>query len=274
MDGINRYFEIDWKATGEKLNTLLRNRVELEALAEWAVRDVRTIRNWLNDPSMMQLDELVVVAKFLDMDLLSIIVTKGSQKSIGVLEEYFGGVERTLPQRDAVVIRRGRPRKYNPECTEAQQFIDKALYNEYLQRREEYMYARPMEEFLLYYPLFNQSDLADFVYRTMGDTCNNRAYVYEKMDWLIKSIPNNAAKRFADKMRYFCLTKPNVYEIADCVINDAQTEKKLEEFFEYEGSKEYKIESEAYFDACNKSVNRLSFLDKLKRQMDDILLEE
>lgn len=73
MFDISQYFQIDWDATGINLKKLLRERVSLEALAEWADRDVRTIRYWLNNPSMMKLEQLIVISKFLNVDLLSII---------------------------------------------------------------------------------------------------------------------------------------------------------------------------------------------------------
>ena len=78
MINIDEYFEVDWGATGNKLKELLRERVSLEALAEWADRDVKTIRNWLKDPSAMGINRLLVLSKFLDMDVADIVVTKGN----------------------------------------------------------------------------------------------------------------------------------------------------------------------------------------------------
>ena len=49
MSSINEYFEIDLKATGEKLKPLILERISIKALAEWADRDERTIRNWLRN---------------------------------------------------------------------------------------------------------------------------------------------------------------------------------------------------------------------------------
>lgn len=271
MIEINEYFEIDWEATGSKLKELLLKRVSINALSEWADRDERTIRNWLRNPSAMGIERLVMIAKFLDIDLLSIVVTKGQQEKISLLEQYFDGVESVAIEYDAQSKPKGKPRKYNPNCITAQQFFEKALFNEYGKRRNEYIPIRTTEEFLLYFPLIDQFKLSDFVYRTMGDVCHNRGYVYKNMDWLISSIPTSDAKRYADKMRYFCLSEPNVYEISDCVINDNETNLKIDEYYAYRDSDDYIRESEAYYAACRGASERLAFLCKLKVQLEDVL---
>ena len=72
---------------------------------------------------------------------------------------------------NAPQARKGKPRKYNPSCTNVQHFYEKALLNEYNKRKNEYIHVRTTEELLLYFPLFDQNELSDFVCRTAGDVC-------------------------------------------------------------------------------------------------------
>ncbi len=271
MINVKEYFDVDWEATGNKLKELLLERVSINALAEWADRDERTIRNWLRNPSAMGIERLIIIAKFLNVDLLSIIVTKGELEEIYLLEQYFDKVNSIADENNTQTKQKGKPRKYNPNCTTAQHFFEKALLNEYFKRRDKNIPIRSTEEFLLYFPLMDQFDLSDFVYRTMGDVCNNREYVYKQMDRLIRGIPVSDAKNYADKMCHFCLTEPNIYHISDCVVNDNVTNEKIAEYFAYRTSDKFEIESEAYYSACRDASERLAFLRKLNIHLQDIM---
>lgn len=107
----------------------------------------------------------------------------------------------------------------------------------------------------------------------MGDVCNNRGYVYSKMDQMIHRIPDSDAKKFADQMLYFCLNEPRVYDVSDGVVNDTQTTAKIEAYLAYRHSEEFENESQAYYRACHKLSERLGFLSKLKKQIDNLMTD-
>lgn len=69
----------------------------------------------------------------------------------------------------------------------------------------------------------------------------------------------------------FCLCEPNVHEVSDRVINDDKTNSKIEEYFDYRHSDNYRRESEAYNAVCYGASERLAFLHKLKVQLEDIM---
>lgn len=275
MINIDEYFEVDWAATGNKLKGLLRERVSLEALAEWADRDVKTIRNWLKDPSAMGINRLLVLSKFLDMDVADIVVTKGKLKDIQACEDIVyaeDDVEIAVSN-----LGGGRTSKRTPMCKDAQQFTKKVIYNEwsrYLDKPDEDAPIQTLREFLLYLPLFDLKELSVFAYRTMGDVCDNMGYVYDRLQRLYARIEETDAKRYADRMKYFCLTEPNVKRVTDEDMHVSFVQEKYEEYRKYVKSESFGIEQEAYEAACQRASDRFAFVYKLKYQLDEIMRDQ
>ena len=272
MLNIDEYFAVDWTATGCKLKGLLRERVSLEALAEWADRDVKTIRNWLKDPSSMGINRLLVIAKFLDMDIADIIVTKGKYKDIQACEDLVYAED--VMDVDFNDSADGRKDNNAPTCKTAQQFARKVIYNEWRRRMDEPDEDAPiqtMRDFVLYLPLFDLTELSDFVYRTMGDVCDNMGYVYDRLNCLYTGIGKTDAKRYADSIKYFCLTAPNVNRVTDEDMHVSFIREKYGEYRKYVNSESYDIEKEAYFSACKRASERFSFFDRLRHQLEEIM---
>lgn len=195
MINIDEYFEVDWEATGNRLKELLRERVSLEALAKWADRDVKTIRNWLRDPSAMGINRLLVLSKFLDMDVADIVVIKGKIKDIRACEDIVYA-EEDIETGDGN-LDGSKSSKRIPMCNNAQQFTKKVIYNEwsrYLDKPDEDAPIQTLREFLIYLPLFDFKELSGFVYRTMGDVCDNMGYVYDQLQRLCARIEETDAK--------------------------------------------------------------------------------
>ena len=251
---IEEYFAIDWKATGENLKGLLMKHVTKKMLEELFARSRKTINRYLENPHTIRIEEWIVIAKFLDMDIMSIIVTKGQQKKINVLENYFYEKEEVGQNQDPQKRRKGRPKKYDGPYKTSQDFRDKALYNEYMSRRNEECPVRSVEEFLNYLPLMEPLELSDFMWRIMGNLYDNkgREYLYNQMDRLIENIPASDAKAYADKLKYYCLTKPNAWHTSNCVVNDEREEAKIKEYIDYLKTEEAKKEASAYSAACKR----------------------
>ena len=275
MVNIDEYFEVDWTATGARLKDLLRERVSYDALAEWADRDVKTIRNWLKDPSSMGLSRLLVIAKFLNMDITDIIVTKGKHKDIRACEDIVYS-EESLGS-DLVESNGSKKSRHNPMCKNAQQFARKVIYNEWNRHFDEpddNVPIQSLREFLIYLPLFDLSALSDFIYRTVGDSCDNMGYVYDRLKCLYEMIAETDAKKYADRMRYFCMTEPNVKRVTDEDMYVSFIKEKYEEYRIYTDSESYEVERKAYFVACKRASERFAFFNKLKYQLDEIMQDQ
>ena len=275
MINIDEYFEVDWEATGNRLKELLRERVSLEALAKWADRDVKTIRNWLRDPSAMGINRLLVLSKFLDMDVADIVVTKGKIKDIRACEDIVYA-EEDIEIGDGN-LDGSKSSKRIPMCNNAQQFTKKVIYNEwsrYLDKPDEDAPIQTLREFLIYLPLFDFKELSGFVYRTMGGVCDNMGYVYDQLQRLCARIEETDAKRYADRMMYFCLTAPNVKRITDEDLHVSLIKEKYEEYRKYEQSESYVVEQKAYNAACQRASDRFAFIFKLKLQLDEIMKDQ
>lgn len=272
MINIDEYFEVDWTETGKKLKGLLRERVSLQALADWADRDVKTIRNWLKDPSSMGMSRLLVIAKFLDMDVADIIVTKGKLKDIQACESVV--YAENDGEIDGVDLDGGKKTKRTPMCKNAQQFTRKVIYNEWsrhFDKPDEDAPIQSLREFLLYLPLFDLTELSVFVYRTMGDVCDNMGYVYDRLQSLSKKIGDTDAKRYADHMKYFCLEEPNVRRVTEEDMHVLLIQEKYEEYRKYVESESYEREQAAYIAACKQASERFAFVYKLKYQLDELM---
>ncbi|MBR4289370.1 MAG: hypothetical protein IKT52_01870 [Oscillospiraceae bacterium] len=275
MINIDEYFEVDWIATGNKLKGLLRERVSLDALAQWADRDVKTIRNWLKDPSAMGINRLLVLAKFLDMDVVDIVVTKGKLKDIRACEDIVYAEDAT--ESAVSNLNGGRTSKRMPMCNDAQQFAKKVIYNEwsrYMDKPDEDAPIKTLREFLLYLPLFDLNELSEFVYRTMGDVCDNMGYVYDRIQCLYAKIGETDAKKYADHMKYFFLTEPDVKRMTDEDMHVFLIQEKYEEYRRYTKSSSYAREQGAYMAACQRASDRFAFIYKLKYQLDEIMRDQ
>lgn len=108
------------------------------------------------------------------MDIADIIVTKGKLKDIQACEsviyaeddEEIGGID----------LDGGKKTKRTPMCKNAQQFTRKVIYNEWSRHFDKPGEDAPIQslrEFLFSLPLFVLTELSVFVYRTMGDVCDN-----------------------------------------------------------------------------------------------------
>ena len=263
---IDTYFEVDWVTTGENLKKLLLENTTKKMLEELFDRSDKTIDTYLKDPKALRMDDWLLIAKFLDMDITSVVVTKGKQQEIEVLEDYFWDKEEV--ERDTVVEKKtkGRPKVYDGPYKSAQEFKDKALYNEYLSRRLDRCTIRSLEVFLHYLPLVEPLDFWDFLIRANGNLYNEsqRAYLYEQLEYMIESIPDSDAKAFAKTLEEFCLKKPNVMQTVDLVVKTKVEEEKYKEFRAYLKSENKSHEYRAYRDACREFYRKIKMLDKME----------
>lgn len=108
----------------------------------------------------------------------------------------------------------------------------------------------------------------------MGDVCDNMGYVYDKLQHLCARIEETDAKRYADRMKYFCLTGPNVKRMTDEDMHVSLIQEKYEEYRKYVSSEAYGIEQGAYNAACQRASDRFAFVYKLKYQLDEIMRDQ
>lgn len=84
----------------------------------------------------------------------------------------------------------------------------------------------------------------------------------------------NGCEKYADRMKYFCLTAPNVKRITDEDLHVSLIKEKYEEYRKYEQSESYVVEQKAYNAACQRASDRFAFVFKLKLQLDEIMKDQ
>ena len=105
-------------------------------------------------------------------------------------------------------------------------------------------------QFIIYLPLMNVADLSDCLWRIYGDTFRHEYYVLEKIEYLIKNIPDCNAKRYADILARRCNTKNYIdfYTSKMTEEDEAVSEEYTDEEL-WEMSKDYGKILESYRDA-------------------------
>ena len=213
-----------------------------------------------------------MIAKFLDMDVADIIVIKGKLKDIQACESVvYAEDDEEISEID---LDGDKKTKHTPMCKNAQQFTRKVIYNEWSRHFDKPNKDAPIQslrEFLLYLPLFDLTELSVFVYRTMGDVCDNMGYGYDRLQCLSERKGDTKAKRYADHMKYFCLKEPNVNRVTEEDMHVLLIQEKYEEYRKYVESESYEIEQEAYITACKQASERFAFVYKLKYQLDELM---
>lgn len=110
-------------------------------------------------------------------------------------------------------------------------------------------------QFIIYLPLMNVADLTDSLWRIYGDAFRHEYYVLEKIEYLIKNIPDCNAKRYADILARRCNAKNYIdfytSEITeeDEAVSEEYTDEEL-----WEMSKDYGKILEAYREAFHNMI--------------------
>jgi len=259
MIHINSYFEIDWEASADNLKGLLKGKVTYGVLAEAMCVDPKTVYNWINHKSEPSLDNLVLLAKFLNVDILDILVTKGERKQPLI----YSDVKEALDEECKASAKLAeKDIKNDFPCKES--VIATVIFNEYQRKNTK---ISSLNEFLLYLPLFEPYCLVDALYRINGNLRHNQDYVEKQLDCLYQKTPVSPAKSYADMCRYFYLTSPSVYGISE----NTKDTYKIQKFNEY---RIWSWDSDTKKAALDYERKYSEFLERLMRiEMDAYAME-
>lgn len=256
MVNINSYFEVDWSATKHNLKSMLYERTTEAALAEALHVDRRTIRYWLDGEIGVDISRLIIFAKFLDVDLLDILITKGQHDSL---------------TRDDVLdaIHNIRPDDYSDEAesghSSAADFISTVLMNEYSSQKTA---LGNLNNFLIYMPLFNTLVLKDVLHRMQGNF-NHRTYLQTQLQRLYDCIPDSPAKRYADSFCYYALTSPHAQHIKESSEKEL-FKQKLADFEAWRVASSTQDEYADYKRAVHIFLKRLTTFEQLELLLKDL----
>lgn len=256
MVNINSYFEIDWPATKHNLKSMLYERTTEAALAKALHVEGRTIRYWLDGETDLHISRLIVFAKFLDVDLLDILITKGQHNHL-TRDEVLDSIHNLRPDDCSA--------EAESDHSSAADFISTVLMNEYSSQKTA---LRKLNDFLVYFPLFNPLVLKDIVYRMQGNF-NQRTYLQSQLQRLYECIPDSPAKRYADSFCYYTLTSPSVYHIKQSSEKEL-FKQKLVDFEAWRGASSTQDEYADYKRAVRIFLKRLTTFEQLELFLKDL----
>lgn len=257
MISIHSYFDIDWDATTNNLRTMLNEKTTNAVLADAMYVDQRTISNWLNGSTKLPLSNLIIFARFLHVDLLDIIITKGQHTPL-TEADLHAFIRAAGDSTDDTSHRAGR-RAPQTEITCKEQFYSTVMLHEYLSQTTS---LRNLDKFLLYCPLFDIAILADVLCRLAGNLKFHPMYVRKQLNYLCEHIPDTPAKQYADNYCYFFLMPPFV-NFGTASTDKAQIEKQAQ-YHTWRDGGEMAKQEKAYLQECNRFRKKLNLLDTLK----------
>ena len=262
MMNINSYFEIDWEATSGRLKRMLRGNVSVKILSEALYADPRTIRNWLNNTTELPLSKLIIFARFLDVDLLDILVTKGQQCPL--TENDVKVALHAARQKRADMA--GKSGSELSDCVSKEDFCSSVLFHEYRFQKSAFPH---LDRFLIYLPLFNADVFQDVLQRLVGNIGSNPNYVVTQLDRLYQTISDCPAKRYADQFSYYHLTAPTVKEVQLQALEPLDSQK-LQQYEAWIRSTQTAEGQEAYDRALQVFIKKLGTYDKIRRFLREI----
>ena len=236
---------------------MLNEKTTNTVLADDMYVDQRTISNWLNGSTKLPLSNFIIFARFLNVDLLDIIVTKGQSSPLSEadLRAFISAADDST---DDTSHRAGR-RAAQTEITCKEQFYSTVMLHEYLSQT---ISLRNLDKFLLYCPLFDLTILADVLCRLAGNLKFHPMYVRTQLNYLCEHIPDSPAKQYADNYCYFYLTPPLV-NFGAAATDKTQIEKQAQYHIWRNGAEVAKQEN-AYLQECNRFRKKLNLLETLK----------
>lgn len=264
MISIHSYFDIDWDATTNNLKTMLNEKTTNAVLAEAMYVAERTIVNWLNGSTKLSLSNLIIFAKFLNVDLLDIIVTNGQHSPLS--KDDIRAFLQAADESECDASNRTNKRQPQTEVTCKEAFYSTVMLHEYLSQTTS---LQNLDIFLLYFPLFDISIFLDVLYRLQGNLKSDPIYMRQQLNFLCKNIPDSLAKQYADNYCYFFLTPPSVKTFGSKPTDKAQIEKQ-EQYRIWCSSGDMDKQEEAYSKAFHRFKKKLSMFDKLKLLMENI----
>lgn len=264
MISIHSYFDVDWEATTNNLKAMLNDKITNAVLAEAMYVDPRTITNWLSGSTKLSLSNLIIFSKFLNVDLLDIIVTKGQQSPL--LKDDVLTFMHAADENGCGTPYHTSRRASQTEITCKEDFYFTVMIHEYLSQTTSF---RNLDKFLLYLPLFNISVFLDVLHRLQGNLKSDPIYMRTQLNFLCENIPASLAKQYADNYCYFFLTPPIINIFGSELIDKFQIEKQ-EKYQAWCNSREMDKQEEAYNKEFKRFRKKLSMFDSLKILIADI----
>lgn len=207
MINIHDYFSVDWDATADNLRSFVEGYIKPKTLAEAMCVTERTIYNWCHNKAHPNLEDLILLAKFFDVDVLDLIVTNGQTKkpiSQDDVKEALENAKTSCKQNNNDAI---RPMEESYECVTKEDFISAVLFHEY--KKQSYPITT-LEEFLLYLPLFSLDDLHNCLNRIQDNLADNWDYVLKQLQRMYDRIEHINAKQYAEWYQNYFFRYPRI----------------------------------------------------------------
>lgn len=241
------YYAVDWEATADNINTIIKSQAKVIVIADYLCLTDKQLRNLKNGGSKIDLEDLILISKIFQIRLDELIILKKDMKKYDdkEIEEKINEV--VSKSNNAKEINKRNNKVLNTEEDVEWRLIESTiLHNENIET---------LEEFLLYLPLFPLDALVDFLNRAIGNWGNNRVYVQQQLKRLFAEIPNDEAKKYADEYRKFYLETPTINNVTDETKNERKLQK-LDEwhanFFDIRCLKIYKSRYLQFIDGLRK----------------------
>ena len=261
MIHMNSYFEVDWQASADNLKGMLKGKITYSVLAEVMCVETKTIYNWVNNKTTPSMNDLVLLAKFLNVDILDILVIKGERDCPITRDDVISAIDlehKVVANLEDKTVKNDFPCKESVAAT--------VIRNEYQRQHNK---ISNLNEFLLYLPLCDLLLLADMLLRINGNLKHKQHYIEEQLDYLYRKIPESPAKTYADQRRYFYLTPPSIYDIDEST-KDIHKLEKVEAYMAWEKSADTQGAERDYQKKYSGFLKRLTTLERVKALLERI----
>lgn len=208
MLNINEYFKIDWEATADNIRSYMRiNSISSEALAKAMYTNKRNIENWCRNHSRPSTEELVILSKIFNVDLLDIIVLMAqTDKSKMITKNDLEDAEIKANKSKETTSIKGE------YYLSKEEIEHNTIFNEYLKSEYE---VTNLYEFICIIPFVEPELLADSICRIIGNGLKDKKYVMKQLNQLYKTIHNEDYIKYIKFIKKYICTYPNINEIDD-----------------------------------------------------------
>lgn len=194
MKNLQYLHQINQKETGDNIRDAIKSieYTELE-IAEYLGVTERTLQYWQRGERLPSLDNMFRLSKLSNISMEELIVSNEDVEDV----ENFANPELVLQELIS------ESQKLDRQAFPIMHYFDRTYH------------IKTLEEFLLYYPLFDKQLLESFFQRIHGSIGFHNDYVNVQLEYLYKNISNTAKRNEIDCYVKKYLRYPRLHKIYD-----------------------------------------------------------
>ena len=248
------YFSVNWEATSSNIKSKLLYQTSYKVFAEFAHVTERTVYNWCNNKSHPKIENLVLLAKAMHCDIFDILVLNCDLNPVEIDMKL---AEEAKDRSNAAPVNSSNREGCDYPNADAI-LASVLLYEKYTKSQ----HIKTLEDFLLYFPLFDPWFFHNFLLKAEGNTGVNSRYLLKQINRLFSQISDKNALEYANNYKHFVMDHPKVHDVCDNT-SLASSHAKVAEYLAWIHSSSYQIQSDAYDEKYQAAV---SIAEKIARR--------